>query len=237
MADDPNAGGGDTGAGNEGGDGGGDAPKFITQEDFSKELNKAITNHVGRMETRLTKTLGATVGASITEALAALSKKPDDAPENKGDAKPDGKQVLMERKLQKLTEDLETSNAARELEAGKRKDEGLRGDVVSALGDLNMTGQRLRGATAMLYAEGRVYIGEDGSHLFKDADGIEFPLSDGVKAWSGSEEAKLYMPPSNVRGSGDKGGGKPPAVFKDNDPLNVALQNAIEGVEKFVVNR
>ena len=236
MADDSNAGGGDTGAGNEGGDGGGDEPKYITEADLSKVLNQAITGHVGRMETRLTKTLGETVGTSIAEALAALNKKPDDKADDKGDDKPDHKVVLLERKLEKLTTDLATSQAGQEAESSKRKAESLRGDVTSALGDLDMTGARLRGAMSLLYAEGRVYIGEDGSHLFKDAEGVEFPLADGVKAWSSSEEAKLYMPPTNVRGSGDKNAGRAPKIFKDDSGLDKALQGALQGVNKFVLS-
>lgn len=231
MGDDPNANPGDKGNGD-------DADKFVTQEQLSQVVNAAVSNHLKRFESKLTST----VGDVIADKLKDLNLKPgegddDDPPEDdppdKG--KSDPQITSLKRQITQLTNKLNDSNAVAENERKQRRADALRTDVLKHLGEGGIAGKRLNAAVAVLYQNGRVKVDGDGQHLFVDEDGLDVPLKDGIGTWVTSDDAKLFLPPKDVRGSGDKGGGDKLPKMKT-DELSQAYADAVEGVEKFILN-
>jgi hypothetical protein len=88
---------------------------------------------------------------------------------------------------------------------------------------------------ALLYQNGRVKVAEDGAHLFVDTNGEELPLSEGLKTWAGSDDAKLFLPPREVKGSGDTGSGRLPKFESKDKKLEKIVSNAQEAAA-FLLN-
>lgn len=216
------------------GKGNGGDPKFVTQEQLSQVVNAAVSSHVKRLETRMTATIGSAMRDVVAEQLKDVLPKPDDPPPK--DPKPDdGKKdpavAALERTVTQLTGKLEKAEGARAEEAKQRLQDALRTSVVKQLGEAGLSGPHLKGAQAALYQDGRVHVDDSGAQLFRDDDGTELPLTEGLKAWVGSDDAKLYLPPKGVSGSGDQGGDSTLPKLKD-DGLNQAVSTALVGVQQ-----
>lgn len=208
---------------------GADEPQYVTSE----QLNRAISGHMKRLEGRL----GASLKTSLAELMADRTPEPEpDTPEPDPDtsvAKPDPQMVALKRQLSALGNKLKASEDAQKASESKRQQATLRSAVNTALGELGMSGQHLKGATAALYHEGRVAVGEDGAALFRDQDGTELPLADGLRDWAASDEAKLYQAPRSPRGSGDRGHSQAVPTDKPGS-LDEALGVISKGLEEMI---
>ena len=215
---------------------GNDSPKYVTTE----QLNSAISGHMKRLEGRL----GTTIGEAIATQMKAFApKKDDDVPSDpQADPAPDGGKVdpqitSLKRQLSTLNNRLQKSEDARADEATQRRQLGLRSAVMKSLGESGLSGPHLKAASAVLYQDGKVHVTDDGSHLFKDQEGLDVPLADGVRDWVASDDARLFLPPKDVRGSGDRGSDKTKLPKLKSDAMSQAYADAKEGVGKFLLNQ
>ncbi len=250
MSQEPNVNENDTSQGTNS-----DEPKYVTADDLNKTVNQAISNHLKRFE----KTMGKTVGEQLKEALESFSTSSGDpsppepqdqppaadpppaaiAPPAPADDKPrnDPAVTYLKGQLTTLSKRLEASEKSRAEERTQRQSESLRAAVTGGLGTIGLAGAHLDGAIASLYHNGSVFISDDGERRFRDDEGLDHPLLDGLRSWAKSEAAKLYIPPRGARGSGEM---KQPEVpnlgFKDPEK-NQLVANALEGVQKFLIDR
>lgn len=234
---DPNADGG--GKPNADGD-----AKFVTQEQLSQVVNQAVSSHMKRLDTKI----GATMKDAVAEALKDMVQKAKDDDDPPGadppagggkgaDDKPNPAMTALKRQVETLTTKLQKAEDDRAGEAKQRQRDGLKSAVLKQLGESGLSGQHLRGAQAILYQDDRVRIGDDGAHLFRNAEGEDLPLVEGVKEWIGSDDAKLFLPPKDVRGSGDRGSDNAALPKTKDSAMNQALADAIEGVKKQRLNQ
>lgn len=233
----------DGGAGG-GGTGEGDGPKYVTEEQLSNVVNAAVSTHVGRA---IKKTVGEIVPTIVEQVTAALKPDPGDGGEGGGDGaggdvgggdgKPDPAMTAMKRQMTQVSNKLEVERTARIAAETRHSQAGLRSAVLKGLGIHKITGERQDAAIASLYHNERVKVAEDGSHLFVDTNGDELPLGEGIKGWAGSDSAKLYLPPREIKGSGDSGGGRVPDLKVKDDNLKSAYSTAVACVEAGVLDR
>src|SRR5207253_1798980 len=115
--------------------------------------------------------------------------------------------------LQQQVEELKADNARKDAiaanERERRRSSALRQRLTDELVKGGMDGARARHAVGFLVdVEKRVKYAADDADELVFADGDEdLDLAAGLKAWLKSEDAKLYLPPRGVAGSGDRGGG------------------------------
>lgn len=110
--------------------------------------------------------------------------------------------------------------------------------VESVLRDSGVT--NIKGAVAVLKADGRVARDADGNlHFVAQREGYtdEVELSKGLKEWLGSDEGKLYMPPTGAQGSGATGtkrrtGGAAPSKDEQRAQAAADLESWIFGAKK-----
>jgi hypothetical protein len=217
-----------------------DAGKYVTRDELAQIVNAAVSGHTKRLEKRLGDSLVSQIVAQLkTDAGQGDDDGQDDGQDDDsgsaGKAKSSPETIALKRQISALSNKLQKAEDGRAAEAKQRQAEALRSEARKLLGDAGISGRGLRGAMAELLQDGRVKLGEDGSHLFEDDDGTELPLADGLKGWASSDDAKLYLPPRDVRGSGDNGRGQAPKLGGDDDARQAAYADALEGVEKFVL--
>lgn len=215
---DPNQGAGD-------GSQGATAGKPLSVEDVERitanVMNQTITARFKTFQKQLSEQLTESFGASMKKQFedfaAAQPNKGGKGGKGKegegaGDAG-DGDQSpavrSMKRQLEELTSELGKQKAAADAATQRERAGTLRQRASEALGSIGITEPaRIKGALATLFAEGRIAYDEDDpeSIVFKDSDGSPLDLPTGVKAWAKSEDAKIFLPPSGARGSGDRPG-------------------------------
>lgn len=215
----------------------GDDPKFVTQDQLSQVVNAAVSNHLKRFESKLSGTIGSAVAEALkAHTPAASGDDPPNDPPADPNAKVDPAMTQMKREMTAMRNKLQKAEDATAAEAKQRKSDALRTTVLKQLGEAGLSGQQLRAAQAVLYQEGRVHVSEDGSHIFRDADGVDLPLSEGMKGWIASDDAKLFLPPKDVRGSGDRAAEGNIPTLKDSS-MNQAVSDALDGVRKLRLNQ
>ena len=188
-----------------------DAPNYVTSE----QLNRAITARFRSFENKLDGRLG-----QITASLETLTSNAQPTSENNDEAPAEGdgsnaQLVAMKNKLDNMSKKLEAKEQEAEMERQKQRSNSLRVAVRDALAAVGIDGTRGKQALGYLVdTESRVLW--DGDELaFRDNDGLNVSLSDGLKAWARTDDAKTYLPPRGVHGSGDiPRTGEPP----NNDP-------------------
>lgn len=221
-------------------DGDDDADKFVTQDQVSQIVNAAVSNHMKRFGTKLSETIGGVIDEKLK---GFVPKQNDDVDDDDDDDPPDPKAkadprfTQMKRQITQLTNKLNDALGDADSERKQRRNDGLNTAVLKHLGEGGMSGKRLTAAKAVLYQDGRVKVTDEGEHLFVDDDGLDVPLKDGLATWVASDDAKLFLPPKDVRGSGDKGGGDQKLPKMKTDELSQAYADAVEGVEKHLLNQ
>lgn len=216
--------------------GNGGDPKFVTQEQLSQVVNAAVSNHMKRLDGKLSTT--------ITDAVAAALKAntpdpPDDPPKDIDDpkAKANPEATALKRQVAQLETKLNKAVEEASDERTQRRSAGLKTAVMKHLGEAGLSGAHLKGASAVLYQDQRVRVTDDGDHLFIEADGVEVPLADGVKEWSASDDAKLFRKPVDVRGSGDGPHDQTKLPKLPSDEMSQAYADSVSGVEKHLMNQ
>tara|TARA_B100001123_G_scaffold418658_1_gene522928 strand:+ start:3260 stop:3937 length:678 start_codon:yes stop_codon:yes gene_type:complete len=176
-----------------------DSPNHVTTE----QLNRAITARFRSFEKNLERQLSSQL-ETFAQQLQAPSGETQEASnvESKGDVE---QLAAMKRKLADVTRRFEDSQRLVEQERSARQAAKLRQTVSSALTEAGVDGSRLRHALGYLVdSAARVRHDEDGEIVFRDDDGLDVPLKEGLSVWAKTDDAKLYMPPRHVSGSGDR---------------------------------
>lgn len=214
---DPNAPPGD------GGQGAG-AGKSLSSEDVERIAASIFNNgFTARMKTfqkqindQLSETINTSFKKQIEDAFAAMPAKGGKGGKGKEGAADDGTADetqspalrSMKRQMEELTTQLAQQKATADAATKREKDMALRQRSTEALGAIGISDpSRAKAALATLFQDGRIAYDEDGeSIIFRDTDGSSLDLPTGVKAWAKSEEAKIFLPPTGARGSGDRPG-------------------------------
>ncbi len=197
---------------------GDETPKFVTEE----QLNKAITARFKGLEDKVQKSFGDSFSSFSeklrTEIAALLPPTPEAKPE--GDKKKDGDRAgaegpelrSLKEQVARLTKLADDARSERDTERTKSRDASLRQTLAHTLAHAGIEGVRARHAIGLLVdSEKRVrYADQSDAVVFRRADHEEVPLDEGLGEWLKSEDAKLYLPPRNAGGSGDRPGGTPP---------------------------
>lgn len=192
---------------------------FITSE----QLNKAISARFKAFDTKLTKQLDGFL-ESIKLPTPPKDKEPDLPPKD-GDA--DDRFAKFERSMKARQTKLENQIKERDEQIGQersaRQVERMRRVAQDELASIGIEGTRGAHALGFLVdATKKVKIGEDGSPVFVDADGLEVPLRDGLADWAKTEDAALYRAPKGSAGSGERPG-QSSYTRSGNDPESKAL--------------
>lgn len=194
-------------------------------EDQAKAVNDIVSKAIGSrfkdFETKQAKAqekFGENLTATFTATLAQFGEKLDSFKPDpgKGDGKdPKAPENLDEhprvKGLLKTVEKLEKLNLEREQReaqtAAALKDSKLREKLSGLLSQHGIEGARAQHATGYLVdASKRVAWSEDGETLtFKDDSGDLVDAATGLKSWASSEDGKLYAPPRQASGSGERG--------------------------------
>ena len=204
--------------------GSGGAFSFASEDEFNERLNRAITGRLRDFEKKVDGKFGeiqtglSGFGSKFDEFGKVIEglKKPADAPKPK-DAPPTMKlEDFPEWKAnQALLEELRKKSAAAEQaaasERAKNRATALRASLADQLTKVaGIPADNHRYALALLITEdGRVGYSEDGKGdaiVWRQPDGSEVTLDEGLKSWARSPEAKKLQPPQNPKGSGGGAG-------------------------------
>jgi len=195
----------------------------LTEQTVNELVNRAITARLKPFSEKLEKTLGdLTTGFTgkldeFSKQFEALKPKEDPKPKQPKDkdAAPLNLAELPEwQATQKQLADQQRKLDAAEKKAAeseaKRREAFRRQHTDEALVKAGVDAKAVRAARALLEADGRIKLSDDGESIsYIDGDD-EKSLEDGLKTWAKSDEAKIYLPPRGTTGSGDRGGGSAP---------------------------
>lgn len=193
-----------------------DSPASVTEERVSELVNRAITARFASFEKK--------VGNQVSEAVAGLfpkfeeliaQKVPSQGPAPSAEPKLDDSPLVkgLQKQLAELQEQNRKSREERDVERQRARDVALRQRLTEELSKHGIDSRYARQAIGFLVdAEKRVRWADDEgeSLVFRDADGSELDLQTGLRSWAKTDDAKIYMPPRGVSGSGDRGGGASP---------------------------
>ena len=231
-----------------------------TREELASIVEQGVGKHItGALRNQLPKILpglipvddlaakvGASLGldekfAAVTAALEGMKAAPPAPP------KPDGQPAprfedspaykAQQQQLERLTQQLSAEKAEKAAERQKARTQTLRQRATETLTELGVTGVGTKHAFNTLSADGRIVYEGDASDeiLFVDDKGEKLPLKDGLKAWTESEDAKVFLPPRGASGSGDEprrsAGGptrKGPMEYSHAE-IGAALRSAMNG--------
>ena len=185
----------------------GDAPKYVTEE----QLNRAITARLNDFNKRQEKTLGELFGSFQQKLVEQLeASKPAPAP-IKEDPKIEESPLVkgMNKQLAEMKAKLEAAEQEKSAERARARELSMRQRVSEELMRNGIDSARAKAALALLVSEEkRVRLSDSDDELsFKDVDGTEVDLATGIRSWSKSEDAKIFLPAKNPIGSGSRQGG------------------------------
>lgn len=213
----------------------------LITEQIGPTVNNMFTARLGTVEKKLTgqlKELTDTISKSVDEKLSTLKPVVED-PDDKGGKNKGGKGENVElatlRKQQlETTKLLEDMKRERDQERSKRRDVALRQATSEQLAKIGIDGTRFKGAFAMLQQDGRIKHRDDDSDelVFVDDAGSEVELEVGLAAWAKTDEAKIFLPPSGMKGAGTRpsGGNNPPPKLSPEQQQEAAWTAAGEAI-------
>jgi hypothetical protein len=185
-------------------------------------VNNMLTARLTSFEKKIAKDFGDIVGTTLSTKLPELLKdfKPTGGEGEGGGGGGKGKKDLELESLRKQFSEIQTQlNEQRQIadaEREKNRTTQLNQTVVERLGKFGqIQGVAAQMALGALTAFGRVGWGQDDDAdkiVFKGDDGIVCDLDVGLKQWVKTDEAKIFMSPSGVRGSGSRPGGGDPRL-------------------------
>lgn len=205
--------------------------------EVGKSVNGAMKDHSKRITADITKTFDeklAGFGEKLEQIGEKLTAAPPPPPDDKGEKGKGGgdkgnlpPEILAELKqlrenqgkLEKRSKEAEDARAQAEKKALINAERTALSEALIAKG---IKKTMLPSAVALLYVEKqRIRTTEEGKRVFKNDDGEELPLEDGVAEWLKGEEGLEYMPPRSAGGAGSgpsKGGSSNPnAPMSDKD--------------------
>jgi tetrahydromethanopterin S-methyltransferase subunit G len=215
------------------GQGASDEPEFVTQE----ALNRAITARLKDHERKLEKQMADFTASLPEKILEGLKDKLPTAEPQTGKSKsqePNPMDHPEVRGLKKRLDEMETQakqlQAERDQEQARNKDNTLRNRLQEELANSGVETRRIRHAVGLLVdSEKRVHWDEDGNILFRDADGSDIDLTNGVKSWLRTEDGKMYLPPRGTSGSGGRSPGGAGITSKEGEVNRSELARLLDG--------
>lgn len=169
------------------------------RKEISEDFTKALGDLTKGFEEKI---VALTAGAGGKKKDGEGGKDPARTPQD----------AALERQVKELADKLAASEAKSAAAEQRIRESGRRTATMNELAKLGMDGNRGRGAFAWLEDEKRIHLDEDDPNtvLYKDDNGDMLPLVDGLRGWSKREEAKIFLPPTGAKGSGDPNRGKAP---------------------------
>ncbi len=208
-------------------------PPGLTQEqldawmndNLGKAMNNMFTARMGTFEKKIVGTVTESLGKTLDEKLqgfrAAPPPPPDDDPDGKdkdGKGKTKSELAAVKAELNALRLRQEETERERQALLQRQREMSLRADVSRILGAAGIVGDRFEAAYALLVQSGKVKPSEDPASIegvFNDpVAGGDIPLESGLAQWLKTPTATIFLPPTNLRGSGGSrpsgagGGGK-----------------------------
>jgi hypothetical protein len=219
------------------GQGEGDAPKYVTEE----QLNRAISARLGDFGKKIEKTISESLATTLTAKLDELKTSLSAPGAGEGGSKETPKGVDIEnhplvKGLQKQIADQKSATERlqqeRDAEKASARDQKLRSALSDSLTKGGIDPTRVRHAVGILVdVEKRVrFADDDGDELvFKDSTG-DVDLTTGLKGWLKSEDAKIFLPPRGTLGAGDRSQGKTTQNGQAAPTVGAALLGMARGV-------
>jgi hypothetical protein len=208
---------------------------------FEQRLDKALTDGLGTVGTRLREELAALLPKTEPKSAEGETQKPEGggAPSGAGGhpQQPSPELRKLQEQITVLTRQAEEARGERDAERDRARDSQLRQRVTEALSGVGIEGVRARHALGLLVdAERRVHWSDDGeSILFRTDAHDELDLTSGVREWLKTEDAKLYLPPRGAAGSGDRPGAHPPPTRQPAGPVDRAT--VAEGLRRALLGQ
>ncbi len=175
---------------------GGEAPKYLTVEEF----NKAFSKRSDRLKKEILEgvTEGRLTKEDVAEMFAAL--KPPEPAKSKDKGQTDERFAALETQIQKLTEEKSEERKVRKRLEKEAVDKEALSALRSVLQSKGVSKSKANVLARELYGRKLVKTTADGfSFTFDDEDlGVEA----GVAAWLGTDEGKEWAPAAPAGGSG-----------------------------------
>jgi hypothetical protein len=174
-------------------------------DDLTMAITSAVTSTVKGL--KLDK-LDDTIASKVAEAVKATTPEPTKGDDKGGKGKGgDAGDDKVAQQLAAMEKQLKVEREAREKSEAARQAERLHGAARAALTAADVPGSRIKGAMALLQAEGLLVVDDDGNPGIKGTDkyGVDavLPLDVGVPAWLKTDDGKQYLPPTGAQGTGD----------------------------------
>jgi hypothetical protein len=215
----------------------GTAPKYITSE----ELNKAVTarlqafeksfdkKHKETLSEALKGLVGEIDGLVSTKLETMVAAKSTDGKDKGKSGVEDNPMVLgLKKELADLRTKAEQAEKRAAAEEARAKDIELRRKLGDELGKHGVDSSRAKMAVGFLIdSDKRARYSDEGEILFRDEEGNDLELAAGVKAWIRSEDAKIYLPPKGMHGSGERPSSGKPKVGADGKMSRAQLGEAL----------
>jgi hypothetical protein len=166
-------------------------------------VNKAISNRNKQVESKFEKSLTELksmfeqklTAATAAPVVASNEPKVEDSPIYKG----------MLKQYEEIKSRLDQSEKEKAAEREAARDLKMRQRVADELVKAGVDPSRTKHALALLVdSEKRVRFDEDGEMIFRDTDNQDVDFSTGLRSWSKSDDAKVFMPARGATGSGDR---------------------------------
>ena len=200
----------------------------------SKKLKEELTTEFKTGFDGITKQLEALAANSASKDGGKGKKGKDGAPEDPDTSDP--QLNGLKRQMADMKTQLEARDKELAGEKAKQKLAALRQSAREELGKLGIVEpSRVKAALATLEADGRLGVDDDGQHTYIENKDSAVDLPTGIRAWGKTEDAKIFIPASGARGSGDRpgqsGAGKPGSAPKEatDADLGLALVAAFGG--------
>jgi hypothetical protein len=211
-----------------------DGPKYVTIDELNRAITARLSDHAKKTAKDFESTFESRFGAfttSLDEKLARLAPATPESAPQKGKGKDDRDHeanIAEHPEFKKLSENNAKLQKAFELQQkaaaesqAKERAHTLRATLSDALTKSGIRPDALGLAVGkLIQLDGRVAWGDGDAIVYRDADGTEHALADGLSLWLKSGDANLFLPPRIPGGSGGGPGsrGGPP---NQNDPDQV----------------
>jgi len=176
----------------------------------------------------------------LDEKFASFKPAGDDDKDGKGKGRrskeEDAELTTLRKRLDEVQQQNEQAIQRAARERAKNVDNTVRNAIFESLAEHGLDQPRAKAAYASLHLDGRFESQVDDETdavtvLFRDDDGAQVPVKDGIRRWVKTDAAKIYLPPTGAKGSGSRptnsGGQK--GALSDADIKN-NLGEALAGV-------
>ena len=168
-------------------------------------IGEAVKAHIGALK------LEDTVKASVEAALKARADAEPDPADKDGKKGKDGKSSEADARVAKLEKDIAAEREARETAENGRKADALNTAARDALAKAGIPADRIKHAMASLGVDGVLTYDAAGKPGWKGKDkyGTDavLDIEAGATEWAASAAGKVFSPPTNAQGSGERPGG------------------------------